>query len=94
MNGFYDAQVNIDAQTADAKMKEHATAAGADAAKAAACASSPDTARAVHESFELGKAVGVSGTPTVFLNGRKIAGITSIPYDVLKDLARAAETSK
>jgi len=92
LNGVYDDQLNIDAQNADAKMKEHATAAGADATKAAACASSPDTAKAVHDSFELGKGVGVTGTPTVFLNGRKIAGITNIPYDMLRDLARFAES--
>jgi len=94
VNGIYDDQLNIDAQNADAKMKEHATAAGADAPKAAACAASPDTGKTVHESFELGKAVGVTGTPTIFLNGRKIAGITAIPYEVLKDLARSAESSK
>ncbi len=92
VNGVYDDQLNIDAQNADAKMKEHATAAGADATKAAACASSPDIAKAVHDSFELGKTVGVTGTPTIFLNGRKIAGITNIPYDMLRDLARFAES--
>jgi len=94
VNGIYGDQLNIDAQNAEAKMKEHATAAGADAAKAATCAASPDTAKAVHESQELGRAVGVSGTPTVFLNGRKIAGVTSLPYEVLTELARFAETSK
>lgn len=94
VKGIYDDQLNIDAQNADAKMKEHATAAGADAAKAAACASNTDTAKAVRDSEELGKAVGVTGTPTVFLNGRKISGITAIPYEVLKDLAHSAETSK
>jgi len=91
VNGVYDDQLSIDPQNADAKMKEHATAAGADASKAATCAASPETAKAVRDSFELGKAVGVGGTPTVFLNGRKIAGVTSIPYETLKDLARFAE---
>ena len=94
VNAIYDDQLNIDAQNADAKMKEHATAAGADATKAAACASSPETATAVRDSFELGKTVGVTGTPTVFLNGRKITGITTIPYEVLKDLARFTGSSK
>jgi protein-disulfide isomerase len=94
VNGIFDDQLNIDAQNADAKMKEHATAAGADATKAAACALRPDTAKAVRDSFDLGKAVGVNGTPTVFLNGRKIAGITTLPYEMLKDLARFAESSK
>jgi len=92
VNGLFDDQLNIDAQNADAKMKEHATAAGADAVRAATCAASPEIAKAVHDSFELGKAVGVTGTPTVFINGRKIAGITSLPYDMLKDLARFAES--
>ncbi len=92
VNGIYDDQLNIDAQNADTKLKEHATAVGADAAKAATCAANPDTAKAVRDSFELGKAVGVTGTPTVFLNGRKIASITSLPYDMLKELARFAES--
>lgn len=92
INDVYADQLNIDPQNADAKLKEHAVAAGADAGKAATCAASPDAAKAVRGSFELGKAVGVSGTPTVFLNGRKIANITSLPYDTLKDLARFAES--
>ena len=92
VNGVFDDQLNIDAQNANAKMKEHATAAGADAARAATCAVSPETAKAVHDSFELGKSVGVTGTPTVFVNGRKIAGLTSIPYEMLMELARFAES--
>lgn len=94
INGMYDDQLNVDQQNADAKLKEHATAAGADAAKASACASNLDTAKKVRQSLELGKSVGVGGTPTLFLNGRKISGITSLPYDTLKDLARFAESSK
>jgi protein-disulfide isomerase len=92
VDGVFADQLNIDAQNADAKMKEHAIAVGADAARAAACAARPETAKAVHASFELGKAVGVTGTPTVFLNGRKIGNVTVIPYDTLKDLARFAES--
>jgi protein-disulfide isomerase len=92
LNEIYDDQLNIDQQNADAKLKEHATAAGADAAKAASCATSPDTAKQVRDSLELGRAVGVTGTPTVFINGRKMAGITTLPYETLKDLARFAES--
>jgi protein-disulfide isomerase len=94
VSGIYDDQLAIDPQNADAKMKEHATAAGADAAQAAACVADPATAKAIHESVELGKAAGVTGTPAVFLNGRKLASITAIPYDTLKDVARFAEASK
>jgi protein-disulfide isomerase len=92
VNGVYDDQLNIDPQNIDAKMKEHATAAGANAAKVATCAESPETAKAIHESQDLGKEVGVTGTPTVFLNGRKIAGITAIPYETLKELAQFSES--
>jgi protein-disulfide isomerase len=92
VNGTYDDQLTIDLQNADAKLKEHAAAAGADVAKAASCVASPDTAKAVRDSLELGRAVGVSGTPTVFFNGRKIAGLTTLPYETLKDLVRFAES--
>ncbi len=92
VNAVYADQLNIDPQNVDAKLKEHATAAGADAAKAATCAASPDTAKVVRQSLELGKDVGVTGTPTIFLNGRKIAGVTAIPYETLKELAKFAES--
>jgi protein-disulfide isomerase len=45
----------------------------------------------VRDSLELGRAVGVSGTPTVFMNGRKIGGITNLPYEMLKELAEFSE---
>jgi protein-disulfide isomerase len=92
VNAVYGDQLNIDPQNADTKLKQHATAAGADAEKASACAASPDTGRAIRQSLELGKGVGVTSTPTVFLNGRKIASISSLPYETLKDLARFAES--
>lgn len=91
VSGIYDDQLNIDPQNAAAKMKEHATAAGADAAKAAACAASPETTKLVHESQELGRAVGVAGTPTLFLNGRKVGNLGGLPYEVLKELAQYSE---
>jgi len=91
VNGIYDDQLSIDPQNADAKLKEHATAAGADAARAATCAAGPVAAKEVRDSLELGRTVGVGGTPTVFLNGRKIAGITTLPYETLKELAEFAE---
>src|SRR5919197_650633 len=92
VNAVYNDQLNMDAPHADAKLRENATAAGADTAKVSACAASPETARTVRQSLELGKSVGVTSTPTVFLNGRKIAGITNLPYETLRDLARFAES--
>ncbi len=94
VQSVYDDQLNIDPQNADAKLKEHAAAAGVNAATTQACVASPETARRVNESIELGKEVGVNGTPTLFLNGRKIVGATSIPYETLKSLAEYASKSQ
>jgi protein-disulfide isomerase len=52
--------------------------------------SNPETARRVNQSIELGKEVGVNGTPTLFINGRKIVGATSMPYELLKSVAEYA----
>ncbi len=87
VQSVYDDQLNIDPQNADAKLKEHAVAAGVPAASTQACVANPETVRQINESIELGKEVGVNGTPTLFLNGRKIVGATSIPYETLKSLA-------
>ncbi len=90
VQSVYDDQLNIDPQNADAKLKEHAAAAGVNATTTQACVANPETARRVKQSIELGKEVGVNGTPTLFLNGRKIVGATSIPYETLKSLAEYA----
>jgi protein-disulfide isomerase len=90
VQSVYEDQLNIDPQNADAKLKEHAVAAGAPAAATQACVANPETARRINESIELGKEVGVNGTPTLFINGRKIVGATSIPYEMLKSLTEYA----
>lgn len=87
----YGEQLTIDAQNADTKLRDLAAAAGGDPAKASACVASPETAQEIHKSLDLGKAVGVSGTPTFFVNGRKVMGITSIPYETLKELVNFSE---
>ncbi len=93
VQSVYDDQLNIDPQNADAKLKEHAVAAGVPVASTEACVANPGTSRRVNESIALGKEVGVNGTPTLFLNGRKIVGATSIPYEALKSLAEYASKS-
>jgi protein-disulfide isomerase len=55
---------------ADEKLKAIATASGANADEIAACAAKPDTKARVEASLALGKSVGVTGTPTLFINGR------------------------
>ena len=87
-DAIFDKQESIDVATADDKLKEIATAAGLDAQKLAACASSPETEARVKKSMALGESLDVNQTPTVFINGRSVSGIASIPYEKLKNLVQ------
>jgi protein-disulfide isomerase len=84
----YDAQSTITPETADAKLTDLATKAGADGPKAAACAASSETKARVEASIKLGLQAGVTGTPTLFFNGRKVSNVTGTPYDFLNRLAK------
>lgn len=79
----YDGQENITAQNADEKLTALAGSAGADPKTTAACAATPQTKARVEQSIALGKAVGVQGTPTLFINGRKIGNL-GMPPEFLK----------
>lgn len=82
----FDAQETVPETGASAKLQGLVTQAGANATKAAACAKTPETQKKIQQSVRLGAAVGVSGTPTVFINGRKVPNIKDIPYEQLKSL--------
>ena len=66
------------------RMRPLATASGANADDVAACAAKPDTKARVEASLALGKSVGVSGTPVLFINGRSVPG--AAPVDLLKKI--------
>lgn len=84
VNGVYDDQANISDQNFDTKLAAIATAAGVDVGQVASCADSPEIHLRIQQSMELGKSVGVNSTPTLFINGRRIAGIADMPYAQLK----------
>jgi protein-disulfide isomerase len=86
----YEQQTDITAENADQKLTAIADASGAKGADIAACAATPATKARVDASIALGKSVDVSGTPTLFINGRKIGNISQIPADVLKELVEFA----
>jgi len=88
IDSIFENQGGIAMATADDKLKELATAAGLDAQKVAACAATPETAARVNKSLDLGKALEVNSTPTVFINGRRVVGPANIPYDQLKALVQ------
>ena len=71
---IYDNQDLISATNAYDKMMEFAGRAGLNQEMFKACLSSPQATAEVDASIENGKLVGVRSTPTVFVNGRPLAG--------------------
>lgn len=84
VDSVYQNQLVIDETNADAKLTELAAAAGATGARAATCSSAPDIQNQVTRSVNLGREVGVNGTPTFFVNGRKVLDIVDTPYEQVK----------
>jgi protein-disulfide isomerase len=80
----FDDQANITASNADEKLKAIATASGVNGDEIAACAAKADTLVKVQTSLALGRAVGVTGTPTLFVNGRNVPG--GAPVELLKKI--------
>ena len=48
--------------------------------------STPETEKRVNDSIQLGDSLEVNATPTLFINGRKLAGFSDVPYETLKQL--------
>ena len=82
----YETQSDITAENADEKLTAIADAAGVKGADIAACAIKPETKARVDASLALGKSVEVSGTPTLFINGRKVGSFDARLSDVYKGL--------
>jgi protein-disulfide isomerase len=80
----FEDQTNITESNVDEKLKAIATESGANADETAACAEKSDTKARVQASAALGKSVGVTGTPTLFINGRMLGG--GIPVDAMKKI--------
>jgi protein-disulfide isomerase len=83
----YETQSDITAENADEKLTAIADGAGVKGAEIATCASTPIPKAHVDASIALGKSVGVTGTPTLFINGRTIGNVPQIPAATLKELA-------
>jgi protein-disulfide isomerase len=86
----YDTQADITAENADEKLTAIADGAGVKGADIAACAAAPDTKARVDASLAFGKSMEVTGTPTLFVNGRRIGNVSQVPADVLKQLVEFA----
>jgi protein-disulfide isomerase len=86
----YETQADITAETADEKLTALADGAGVKGADIAACAAKPETKAHVEASLVLGKSVDVTGTPTLYINGRKIGSFDAGLADVYKSLVEFA----
>jgi protein-disulfide isomerase len=90
VQGTFDAQSSITEANADEKLTAIADTAGVKGSEMATCAAKADTKTRVEQSVALGQSVGVTGTPTVFVNGRRIGNVVGLPPEVLKGLVEFA----
>lgn len=86
----YEKQGDITAENADEKLTALADGAGVKGSEIAVCATQPETKARVEASIALGKKVDVSGTPTLYINGRKIGNFDARYSDVYKSLVEFA----
>jgi protein-disulfide isomerase len=86
LDAVFAAQGSITKENLNVKLDEIGATAGADTAKASACAQRAETIHNIQQSIDLGRTVGVTGTPTLYVNGRKIPNLTDIPYESLKQV--------
>lgn len=94
VHGVFDAQDQITAANAPQKLQEIAQAAGVNGAQAMTCSTTQPVARRIQDSIDLGMSLGVTGTPTVFINGRKFTSIAGIPYEQLKKVVEFDASQK
>lgn len=86
----YETQSDITAENVDEKLTAIADGSGVKGSEIAACAAKPDTKAHVDASIALGKSVDVTGTPTLYINGRKVGNFDSRLTDVYKRLVEFA----
>jgi protein-disulfide isomerase len=86
----YESQSDITAENADEKLTALADASGVKGSEIATCAGTPVTKAHVDASIALGKSVGVTGTPTLFINGRIVGNVSQVPAATLKSLVEFA----
>ena len=81
----YDTQADLTTEKADATLRAAVTAAGADPATVMTCASQPVTKAAVDASAKLATELGITGTPTLVVNGRPLP-LAQVAYTGLKKI--------
>ncbi len=93
-----DGKTTVDDAAVTERLRYYVEWAGADAAKIQSCAETPATAERIMRSQQLGQSIGITGTPTLFINGRRIGNPGGAQYEALKAVvafeADQADTGK
>jgi protein-disulfide isomerase len=92
---YFEHLMMMNGDLGDEDLLRRAEAVGLDAGEFSGCVESGRHKELVDQHFKSGQAAGVTGTPTFFINGRRVAGAKS--YEQLKtvieeELARSAST--
>ena len=74
----------ITPENLDAKVNEFLSGKGIDALKLGQCTGDAKTADLIEASLKEGRAIGVTSTPTMFVNGRKLTG--SVKWEQLQQI--------
>ena len=83
---IYEHQAEITVENLKSKVLGWAEGAKIDAAKLGACIDTKATEKEVDRSIAEGRSLGVSGTPTLFFNGRQLTG--AIPWNQLEAILK------
>ena len=83
---LHDVMFSNQSELEVADLKRHAGELGLDQASFDTCLDSGRFAASVSADLRLGQGVGVSSTPTVFINGRAVMG--AAPYDVFAEIVQ------
>lgn len=88
ITAVYSHQGEITEANVTEKLNNYVRMAKGDPAAIAACASKPETAARIKKSVDLGNSIGITSTPTLFINGRRLGNLNGIPYETLKAMAQ------
>jgi protein-disulfide isomerase len=79
-----DGKPKVDDAEVTGRLRHYTETSGADPANIQACAELPDTTARINRSFALGQSIGVTGTPTIYVNGRLLGNPGAVSYEALK----------
>lgn len=74
------------------KLQELVAATPANSNRVATCANEPATDERIRNSIALGTDLDVTGTPTLYVNGRRLPSLGGMPYETLKAIVDAAKS--